>query len=176
MASRLRQFDVVGTILSIGAITSLIMAMNFGGTVYAWNSGQIIALFIVSGVLFILLGIQQGLPFLTDLTNRVFPAHFMRNWNAVLLYAVTSAVNTASFIPIYYIPLYFQFTRGDDAIMAAVRLLPLIFCLAGMILASGHLIARFNYFQPWYIVGSILALIGGVLFCKFRMSKGRDVS
>lgn len=164
--ARLREFDAVGAVISIGAITSLIMAMNFGGTVYGWNSGQIIALFVVSGVLFIVLAIQQGIPILTDLRNRVFPAHFLRNHNAVILYAITSAVNAASFIPIYYIPLYFQFTRGDDAILAAVRLLPLIFCLTLMILASGHLISRFNYFQPWYIGGSVLALIGGVFFCE----------
>ncbi|KAK0387490.1 hypothetical protein NLU13_5802 [Sarocladium strictum] len=166
MTTRLREFDVAGSIISIGAITSLIMAMNFGGTVYAWNSGQIIALFVVAVVLFILLAIQQGVPVLTDTNNRVFPAHFLRNYNAVILYCVTSAVNAASFIPIYYIPIYFQFTRGDDAILAAVRLLPLIVCLTAMILASGHLISRYNYFQPWYIGGSVLALVGGVLFSR----------
>lgn len=166
MAGRLRQFDTVGAILSIGAITSIIMAINFGGTVFAWASAQTITLFVVAGVLFVLFGIQQGMPLFTDISNRVFPAHFLRNYNAVLLYTITSASNAIGFIPIYYIPLYFQFTRGDDAIMAAVRLLPLIFCLATMTLASGHLIARFNYFQPWYVGGSIIALVGGVLFCK----------
>jgi hypothetical protein len=165
---------MIGAVISIGAITSLIMAMNFGGTVYAWNSGQIIALFVISFVLFIVLGIQQGVPFFTSLNNRVFPAHFLKNHNAVLLYAITSAVNAASFIPIYYIPLYFQFTRGDDAILAAVRLLPLIVCLTAMILASGHLISRFNYFQPWYIGGSVVALVGGVLFCGYHFHDGCD--
>jgi MFS family permease len=163
-----REFDILGTVLSIGAITAVIMATNLGGTLYAWNSGQIIALFVVSFSLFILFGAQQSFTVFTGLTTRIFPIQFMKNWNAVILFCCASAVNAASFVPIYYVPLYFQFTRGDSAIMAAVRLLPLIFVLSAAILANGHLMARFSYFQPWYIFGSVLTLIGGVLMCKSR--------
>ncbi|KAK8126549.1 uncharacterized protein PG998_002308 [Apiospora kogelbergensis] len=149
---------------------------------YAWNSGTTIALFVVAGVLFIAFGIQQAYAIFTTLDRRVFPSHFLRNHNAVLLYMVASAVNTAGFIPIYYIPLYFQFTQGDDPIKAGVRLLPLICVLSVFILLNGHLskhcplttpwitlltlpttVGRFSYFQPWYIFGSVLTLIGGVL-------------
>lgn len=162
----LREFDVVGAILSIGAIVTLIMAINFGGALYPWNSGPTIALFVVSGVLFIVFGIQQGWEVFTSLTDRIFPCQFLRNINAIFLFICAAAVNTAGFIPIYYIPLYFQFTRGDDAIKAAVRLLPLIFVLSACILANGHLMSRFSYFQPWYVFGSVLTLIGGVLLCR----------
>ncbi|EAU31618.1 predicted protein [Aspergillus terreus NIH2624] len=164
----LREFDVVGAILSIGAIVTLIMAINFGGALYPWNSGPTIALFVVSGVLFIVFGIQQGWEVFTSLTDRIFPCQFLRNINAIFLFICAAAVNTAGFIPIYYIPLYFQFTRGDDAIKAAVRLLPLIFVLSACILANGHLMSRFSYFQPWYVFGSVLTLIGGVLLSRIR--------
>ncbi|KAH6846935.1 major facilitator superfamily domain-containing protein [Chaetomium sp. MPI-CAGE-AT-0009] len=161
-----REFDIVGTVLSMGAIVTLIMATNLGGALYAWNSGQIIALFVVSIVLFIAFGIQQTYTIFTSLTGRIFPTQFMRNWNAVLLFCTAAAVNTAGFVPIYYVPLYFQFTRGDSAITAAVRLLPLIFVLSAAILANGHLMARFSYFQPWYIFGSVLTLVGGVMLSR----------
>ncbi|KAK0660106.1 major facilitator superfamily domain-containing protein [Cercophora samala] len=161
-----KEFDIVGTVISMGAITALIMATNLGGALYAWDSAQIIALFVVAVVLFILFGVQQTYTIFTNLTSRIFPIQFMRNWNAVLLFCCAAAVNTAGFVPIYYVPLYFQFTRGDSAITAAVRLLPLIFVLSAAILANGHLMARFSYFQPWYIVGSILSLIGGVLMSR----------
>ncbi|KZL74868.1 mfs drug efflux transporter [Colletotrichum incanum] len=165
-AALIKQFDVVGTILNLGAITSLVMAINLGGSLYAWNSPQIIALFVVMAVVFIIFGIQQGVPFFTALENRIFPGQFFRNINALFLFICASAVNTAGFIPIYYVPLYFQFTRGDSAIDAAVRLLPLIIVLSASILANGHLMGRFSYFQPWYVFGSILALIGGVLMSR----------
>lgn len=168
-ASLLKEFDFLGTILSVGAIVCLIMGMNLGGALYPWKSGQIIALFIVSFVLFAVFGIQQGFRVFTTSTTRIFPIHFLRNWNVVLLFACAAAVNSAGFVPIYYLPLYFQFTRGDSAITAAIRLLPLIIVLSAAILANGHLMSRFNYFQPWYIFGSVLALIGGVALCKFMV-------
>lgn len=164
----LREFDGFGAILSMGAMISLFMATNFGGALYPWKSGQVIALFVVSGVLFTVFGIQQGKIIFTTSNTRIFPAHFLRNFNAVLLYICASAINAAGFIPIYYIPLYFQFTRGDGAITAAVRLLPLIFVLSAAILANGHLMSRFSHFQPWYIFGSVLTLIGGVLLCRLQ--------
>lgn len=168
----LREFDIVGTILSVGAIMTLIMAINFGGALYPWNGGQTIALFVVSGVLWIIFGIQQGMKIFTTVTYRIFPCQFLRNFNAVLLFMCAAAVNTAGFIPIYYVPLYFQFTRGDGPIKAAVRLLPLIFVLSAAILANGHLMGRFSHFQPWYIAGSALTLVGAVLLCMFpRIAK-----
>lgn len=158
-----REIDGVGTVLSIAGLITTIMAINFGGTIYEWNSGAVIALFVVSGVVWIAFAFQQAYSIFTTETQRVFPVHFLKNWNAVLLFISMAAVNAAGFIPIYYIPIYFQFSQGDDAIRAAVRLLPLIIVLSAAILFNGHLMSRFNYFQPWYIFGSILTLIGGVL-------------
>lgn len=166
----LREVDVVGAILSIAGIMTLIMAINFGGTTYAWNSGQMIVLSVVTGVVWIVFGTQQAFAIFTTTTQRVFPVHFIRNWNSVLLFICMTAINTAGFIPIYYVPLFFQFSRGDDAIRAAVRLLPLIIVLSAAILSNGHLMSQFNYFQPWYIFGSVLTVIGGVLLCTFLSS------
>lgn len=166
-AKRIARFDYLGAILSIGALVSLIMAINFGGTKYAWNSGQTIALFCVSGVLFLVFAVQQKIALLTTIADRMFPVHFFNNKEALLLFVLAAACNTAAFIPIYYIPVYFQFTRGDSALDSAVRLLPLIFVLSGAILANGFLMSKLGYYQPWYVGGSVLALVGGVLLCKF---------
>lgn len=45
--NRITEIDYVGTILIAGAFVSGVMAINFGGSVYAWNSGRIIGLFVV---------------------------------------------------------------------------------------------------------------------------------
>ncbi|KAK5661227.1 hypothetical protein OQA88_11120 [Cercophora sp. LCS_1] len=164
-----REFDAVGTVLSMGAIATLVMAINLGGVLYDWRSGETIALFVVSAFLWLLFGVQQGWTVLTTETGKIFPVQFLRNWNAVLLFCCAAAVSTAGFIPIYFVPLYFQFTRRDSAITAAVRLLPLIFVLSAAILANGHLMARWSYFQPWYVLGSVLALVGGVLLSRITV-------
>ncbi|KAI9786521.1 MAG: hypothetical protein M1816_007903 [Peltula sp. TS41687] len=166
LRERGRHFDLVGAALSIGSILSLVMAINFGGTLYAWNGGQTIALFTVSGVLFIAFAIQQRFAWLTTTSERMFPVHLLKIKEANLLFVAAAGCNAAGFIPIYYIPVYFQFTRGDTALEAAVRLLPLIIVLSAAIMANGFLMSKLGYYQPWYLVGGALALAGNVLLSR----------
>ena len=160
-------FDCIGTILSIAALVTAVMGINFGGTSYDWNSGSVITLLVVSGVLFLLFGLQQYACFMTTPNKRMFPVHFLRNREALLLFVAAAACNTAAFVSIYYIPIYFQFTDRDSALESAVRLLPLIFLLSGTILLNGFLMSKFGYYQPWYMIGAALTLVATVLLCKF---------
>ena len=166
LKKRISSFDYVGAVLSIGAMATILMAINFGGSQYAWDSGRTIALFVVSGVLFIAFGVQQIFCILTSDTTRMFPVHFFRNKEAMLLHVLAAACNASLFIPIYYIPIYFQFTRGDTALDSAVRLLPLITILVAFILTNGFLMSKLGFYWPWYLAGAMLALVANVLFCK----------
>jgi MFS family permease len=163
---KMATFDWIGAILSIGAIASLVMATNFGGTLYAWNSGQIIALLVVSGFLFILFAVQQTFTIFTSIETRMFPTHLLRLKEPVLLFIASAGSGAICAVSVYYIPIYFQFTRGDGAIKSAVRLFPFIFLLITSIPSSGVFMSRWGYYKPWYIGGSILALIPAVLMCK----------
>lgn len=64
----------------------------------------------------------------------------------VLLFVLAAACNAMVFIPIYYIPMYFQYTRADSALSSAIRLLPLIFLLCATILVNGYLMTKFGYY------------------------------
>lgn len=161
-----KKFDIIGAILSSGAIMSLAMAINFGGVVYPWRSGQTIALFIVSLILLIAFALQQTFCWFVDESERMFPVQFLSNMEADLLFIAAACGNAAMFIPLFYLPVYFQFSRGDSALEAAVRMLPFITLLCATILSSGYLMGKLGYFQPWYLVGAALALVGHVLLCK----------
>ncbi|OQE43042.1 hypothetical protein PENCOP_c003G06262 [Penicillium coprophilum] len=156
-------FDWVGTILSLGSFTTFVMAINFGGTLYSWNSGQTIALFVVSGVLWIIFGLQQGFNIATSVERRILPIHLFTQKEPILLFISCAAVGTVSYVSVYYIPIYFQFTQGDNAIKSAVRLLPFIFLLIATIPTSGAMMSHFGYYKPWYLGGSVIALIPAVL-------------
>jgi hypothetical protein len=160
---RAKNFDFVGAALSIASILCLVMAINFGNALYAWNSGQIISMFVVSFVLAVAFSVQQKFAWFTNKTERMFPVHLVKNKEANLLFICAACANTAGFLPIYYLPVYFQFSRGDDALGAAIRLLPLITILSATIIANGYLMSKLGYYQPWYIGGAALALVGNVL-------------
>lgn len=169
MFTRFRDFDYPGAVLQVGFFVSLLMAINFGGTLYAWNSAQTIALFVVAGVVLIVFALQQTFTVLTHANGRMFPIHFLKMKEPVLLFILMAANNAGAFVLMYYIPLYFQFTRGIGSLNSGVRLLALIVMVTVTIMANGAVISKTGYYQPWYIVGSALILIGGVLMCKSKV-------
>lgn len=164
--SRLSDLNGAGTILSIGSLVFLVMAINFGGTLYKWNSAEIIIFFVLSGLLLMAFAVQQYFTFLTKLASRLFLVVLLKDKEALLLFVLTATFNSAGFIPIYYIPTYFPFTRGDGPLDSAVRLLPLIMFISFLILVNGGTLSKGGYHMPWFLAGSILTLIGGVLFCE----------
>ncbi|KAH8590417.1 hypothetical protein B0O99DRAFT_599064 [Bisporella sp. PMI_857] len=105
----------------MGAFVFGVMAVSFRGVTYEWNPGQTIGLFCGSGVLFILLGLQQIYAIFTTTSRRVFPVGFFKSRTMLTPFAVTAAGGTAIFVPIYMNPIFFQFTRNDTALEAGVR-------------------------------------------------------
>ena len=166
---RLAEIDWVGTILQTGAFTSGIMAVSFGGVVYAWNSGQTIGLFVCAGVLFILLGLQQELAVFTTVPLRVFPVEYLRNKEMVILFCQIAAASTTSFITIYFIPVYFQFVQNNQALAAGVRLLPYIVPLVVASLVNGALMEKLRYYLPWFLVGGLLIVASNAMLYRVTL-------
>ncbi|KAH7418691.1 major facilitator superfamily domain-containing protein [Cadophora sp. MPI-SDFR-AT-0126] len=174
LMDRAREMDYVGSILTMGAFVTGVMAMSFGGVTYEWNSGQIIGLFCCSGVLFILLGLQQVYAIFTTPNRRVFPVEFFKSRTMLILFAMTAAGGTAIFVPIYMIPIFFQFTRSDTALEAGVRLLPFIVLMIFAVIGNGAILSTYGYYMPWYTLGGILCVTGGALM--YTVNTGTSVA
>jgi hypothetical protein len=67
---------------------------------------------------------------------------------------MTAAGGTAVFIPIYMIPIFFQFTRNDTALEAGVRLLPFILLMIFAVISNGgeclEIFERSGYGSAFY--------------------------
>ena len=146
------------------------MAVSFGGVFSEWNSATTIALFILSGVLFILLGLQQGFTVLTTLQRRVFPTQYVTNKEMAILFSQIAAASTNSFIAIYFIPLYFQFVQSDQALRSGVRLLPYIIPLVVATMLNGAFMEKFKYYLPWFLVGGILIIISNAMLFHISLT------
>ncbi|KAK1851171.1 MFS drug efflux [Colletotrichum chrysophilum] len=166
---RLKEIDWVGAPLMLGAIICFTMGISFGGVMYDWDSGQEIALFVVAGVLFIVFGLQQAYCIGTTKERRLFPVELIvsRRYyrTIILMFSITASGGCAIFVPVYFIPVFFQFTRGDSAIDAAVRLLPFIILAVFVTLLQGGVLSHPSgglYF-PWFTVGGAIVVAASSL-------------
>jgi hypothetical protein len=155
--------DWLGTVLNASIYTSWVLALTLGGVQWEWGDTRIIASFVVCVTLVIIFGLQQRFNILTSPEQRIFPAGFLLSRSLLLQYLATASTATSLCIPLYYIPIFFQFTRNDSAFHAAIRLLPYIITVICCIMVNGALMPKTGYYKPWYIASGILILTGGVL-------------
>ena len=146
------------------------MIFTFGGSIWPWNDGRIIVLFVVFGLVLIAFIVTQYFAILTTKDRRLFPGRFLRSRSLILLYICTACLGASLYVAIYYIPLYFQFAHGDTGTQAAVRLLPfIIFYIVGVLL-NGILMPRFGYYMPWFLFSGVFMTIGGALMYSTKTS------
>ncbi|KAJ6124924.1 hypothetical protein N7471_012241 [Penicillium samsonianum] len=163
LREKLKMVDWIMTTVFLAGSTSLVMAITFGGTLFAWSSGNEIALWVVSGVLLIVsVGVAKYHPGVHR-DNRLYPAHFLQKPILVNLQLQMFLVSGIVLATTYYIPLFFQFLRGDGPLDAGVRLLPFIISMVVFAIINGALMPKLPYITPWHIFGSILVVIGAAL-------------
>ena len=169
LRERIRRLDYCGIVLFVGASVSLIMAISFGGIVYAWSSGQIIGLFVCTGLLWLFFCGQQSFCLLTTKMQRLFPVEFLQSYEMCILFAEIAACIACIYIPVYFIPLFFQFVREDSALKAGVRLLPFVLVAVFGAMINGAVMERHGLYMPWFTVGGTLVAIGGGLLYTINL-------
>ncbi|KAJ6788506.1 hypothetical protein PWT90_01620 [Aphanocladium album] len=160
---RIKSLDWLGALLNAASYALFITSCTYSGSPWPWSSGSVITLWVMTGVSVLLFAVQQGTAFLTTKDDRIFPVWCLRSRSLVLLYFGTAGTAAVNFFNIYYIPLFFEFTKGDGAIAVAARLLPFIFLLIFTALLSGVLMPKMSLYAAWYVVSGALTLVGSVL-------------
>ncbi|KAH9889145.1 major facilitator superfamily domain-containing protein [Xylariomycetidae sp. FL2044] len=160
---RIKKLDWLGALLNAATFALFITSATYSGAPWPWQSGSVISLWVVTGVTVIVYALQQWTRFLTDRENQIFPVWCLKHRSLVLLFIGTAGINAVNFFNIYYVPLYFEFTKGDTAVTVAVRLLPYIFLMMFFAMISGTLMPKLNLYAAWYVVSGVLALVGSVL-------------
>ncbi|KAI4724753.1 MFS general substrate transporter [Aureobasidium sp. EXF-10728] len=160
---KLGTIDWLGAFLFAGMFAILQVALTFSGSLWKWNEAGPIALWVVFAVFLLAFMVQQGFSIATTPSRRLFPVHFLKSRTMILLYTGTAASSTGLALGVYYIPIFFQFTKGDSPIKAAVRLLPYICVFVTAVMLSGGLLPLFGRYQICYMISGVLLIIGGAL-------------
>ncbi|KAI0176907.1 major facilitator superfamily domain-containing protein [Pestalotiopsis sp. NC0098] len=158
---KLLHMDFPGTMLVLGASLCLVLALQYGGQAYAWNSSVVIGLFVgfaLISALLVVVEIYQGE--LAMLTPRLMRTRI------VWVSAVWGFFFAGSyFAALYYLPIYFQSIKGTSAIGSGVRNIPFIAMFSIGTFGSGRIITKTGIAAPYMPASSVIITIGsGLLY------------
>ncbi|KAF2439234.1 MFS general substrate transporter [Karstenula rhodostoma CBS 690.94] len=153
------RFDPIGTILFAPSIICLLIALQWGGTTYAWGDGRIIALFVVFGVL--LLGFAVVQPLMKDNATLNTKVMTSRHTMCAALYAF--CVSASFFVMAYFIPIWFQAIRGASAVRSGIDLLPFMISIILSIMSGGFLVSKIGWYNPFMFAPITLGAVGAGL-------------
>lgn len=156
-----RKIDYAGAISLAVALSSLLLAVTWGGVQYAWSGWQIISLFAISALSFLSFGAierraQEPILPLRLFKNRIFSVSMV----AIFLTAV------GMFGGILYIPLFAQYVVGVTATNSGTILTPMMFGIIIASVISGQLISRTGRYKALSVIGLIV-----ISFAMFWLSR-----
>jgi nitrate/nitrite transporter NarK len=129
------KLDLIGFAIFAPAAIQLLLALQYGGITFAWNSAQIIGLFCGAGGTFIFFlaweyykGDAAMIPFSMVRKKTV--------WASCLTYGF---VMGQLFCLSFYLPIYFQGVKGASPTMSGVYILPGVLSHVFTSLSSGML-------------------------------------
>lgn len=168
LKEQVKKFDLEGTALFLPAIICLLLALQWGGSTYAWNSGRVIALLVLAAVLILgFIAIQWWKQEDATVPPRIF---LNRNvWGSAWFGAMLGA---AFFVIVYFLPIWFQAIKGASATKSGIMNLPAILGLVIVSMGAGGLVTVIGYYTPFMLVSSVLMSIGAGLLTTLEVESG----
>jgi hypothetical protein len=158
--------DLVGFGLFAPAVIQLLLALQYGGVVFAWNSRQVIGLFCGAAatcIVWLIWNFRQG-------DKALLPRSLIRRrtvWSAVLFNAFQMVGIYGLF---YYLPIYFQAIYDATAIKSGVYIIPMILPQLITTALSGGVLQKMGFVIPVAIFALVLSSIGTGLLSTLRAS------
>lgn len=153
--------DIPGAIVFVASIFCFLLATQWGGRWYPWTHPIILGLYAASLVL-VALVIVSSKWHLTS-PNPILPIHLFLDIKRVAIFAMVIATSAATFIDIFYLPIYFQVAHGDTPTMAGFEVLPYLLPVDIISMISGFIVSKTGHYRHMFWIGTALIAIGGGL-------------
>ncbi|KAF3035684.1 hypothetical protein E8E12_005336 [Didymella heteroderae] len=146
MGEVLLSLDPFGLITFMPSIICLLLALQWGGTTYAWSSWRI----------------------------RRYPCEFSLS-EASLSFLFTFSSQAAMLVVTYYIPLFFQAIKSFSPLDSGLATLPFLLSLVIGSIIAGGLVQRIGFPAPFMIASAFLGSIGAGLISSWHIDVNNSV-
>ncbi|KAJ7614847.1 transporter [Roridomyces roridus] len=160
LAQTLR-LDYVGATLVAGAITSLVLALQWGGNTKPWGDKSVIISFVFFGV-----GSIAFIAWEIFLNERaMLPTAIFHSISVWAIIAYCFLLRFSMLVYTYYIPIYYQAVRHSTATHSGVDLIPFMAGLIITLLISGQIAGKTGHYWPFLAVSPLFLAVGsGLLY------------
>jgi MFS family permease len=171
MREKLERLDPIGTLCFLPGIVCLLLALQLGGSTYAWNDVRIIVLWVVFGLLMIAFaGVQAWKQ-----ENATLPPRILRYRSVTASTWFAFCISGSMTAIVYFLPVWFQAIEGVSAIESGIRILPLIIALLVASIIAGGTVSALGYYTPMLIGCSVVVTIRAGMMTTFKVDTGKAI-
>ena len=149
------RIDWWGSIALVAGITPLLLALNWGGSEYAWTSTTILGLLAGSAVLLAVFAFRELRASEPILDVRLFADRGFAASMAVLFLS-----GVGMFGSIMFLPTFMQIVLGRSASNSGALLMPMMIAMISGSILTGQLISRTGRYKAFGLVGLALSSAG----------------
>ncbi|ETI28818.1 hypothetical protein G647_01270 [Cladophialophora carrionii CBS 160.54] len=156
LLKRVMELDLIGAGILIPAIIMLLLAVQWGGSTYAWSNSRIIGLFVGAGLMLVLFSISQWR--LGEAAT--IPPRLLKQRTLMAACAFVFFFGAGIFILMYYLPLYLQSVKGSSPTESGIQILPLMLSTVLTSIIGGIMVTIIGYYTPILMGASALMAVG----------------
>lgn len=153
--------DVGGMMTMAVSVSSLVLATAWGGTLFSWNSPEILALFtlfLVAAAAFVLIESRAAEP--------IIPLLLFKNRNFVVCTVTGMFIMLGMMGAISYLPTYFQIVEGLAPEEAGLMTVPMMVGILATAVGTGFLATKTGRYKWMPIASCVVAALGFVLLSQ----------
>jgi EmrB/QacA subfamily drug resistance transporter len=158
---REHSIDYLGAGLIVSGVSSLLLALVWGGQQYAWGSAAVIGMLSAAAVLLTSFVLWENRA-----TEPILPLRLFRNSIFSVTSAVGFVVGLAMFGAIVFIPVYLRVVDGVTPTKAGLLMLPLMVGILFSSITSGKATSRLGRYKVFPIAGTGILGIGIYLLSR----------
>jgi EmrB/QacA subfamily drug resistance transporter len=141
--------DYLGAGLLAGGLSSLMLALVWGGHQYAWMSFEVVGLLAASAVLLGYFVRVEG----HHAKDPILPLDLFKNSIFSLSMLIVFLVGMAMFGALLYIPLFAQDVLGRSATNSGIIMIPLVLSMVPSSIITGQIVSRSGKYKKFTIFG-----------------------
>jgi EmrB/QacA subfamily drug resistance transporter len=158
------KIDWAGAALLVTGVSSLLLALSWGGTEYAWDSVTIISLFAAAAVLLAMfLFVESRAP------EPIVPLRLFKSRSFSLGTGATAVLGFAMFGSIIFVPLYLQIVKGATPTESGLLMLPMMVGIIASSVISGRVISAIGRYKWFPVAGTVAMATGLALFVTLEV-------